>query len=838
MSIKGRLTFLILAVFLIPVISFSQKVTIKADSRPLNEVLLSLSGTYGTQISFDDKALSIYKVSVNGVFDSPEPAISALIKGLPLDLQINGEVFVIYPTKKAEKAKTIILRGRVLEKGTSESLPYSSVQVNNHGMVTDLAGNFSYLSATDSIFSIRVSHLGYYIIDTVISGETDQTFYLTPSALKLPPVEIINKLVDRSTLIGDQAGMMKMNHQVADFLPGFGDNSVFNLLRLQPGILAAGEQTNELIIWGCYEGQSKVIFDGFTLYSLKNFNDNISAFNPLMAKDIEVYKGGYDAKYGERVGGIVNITGKNGNTQRPSFSVNINNMTLNGMVEIPLSKSSSLVFAIRHTYYELYNPGDFNPRYRGNSNGNGNNSLDVNIVPDYRFRDMNLKYSAKFHDRDLFYVSLYGGNDQFSYAVNDTVNNKNNIINKNTTEKNTQSGGAIFYGKRWDNGYMTNFSLNYSVLKSDFSDDLSIEKVKQQTTVHQTDLTAQNVLRETTLQVDNSFPVNQSNTLEGGMIIKANRIELQEDTFNIAQARMNDQASRVTIYFQDKISAGRRVELKAGFRLTQAVNLKKLFPEPRLSASVSFGGGFKINAAWGIYDQFITKSSVLDDMGNYRYFWAVCDDKDIPVLKSMHYVIGTSYNRSDWTVSLEGYYKDVDGLTRYIRNTAINLEGIYHGNGRSYGIDVMVKKDYKGHSAWIAYSLGKTEELFEYFKNDEYRRAPQDQRHEVKAAVLLNFHPFYFSADYVFGSGFPTSPSILVEDGDNLTYSRLDASVIYKFLDRKLKGEVGLSVLNVLNTQNIKYANYERVATTQTNSINIYSESIPITPALYFKLSM
>jgi hypothetical protein len=831
-----RFTKVLISLIFIPLLSFGQQISIDAKSRPLNEELARLSAAYGIQISFDDRALSKYAVTLTGTFESPEPAIREMIKGFPLEADKNGEVFIIYPSKKTGKQKTYTVSGQVMEKGSRESLPYSHVLVNDHGLVTDLMGNFTYLSSSDSAFSIKVSHLGYYIFDTLISSVSDQKFYLTPSIIKLPEVEITNKLVERSTQIGDQPGMMKLNHQVADFLPGFGDNSVFNLLRLQPGILAAGEQTNELIIWGCYEGQSKVIFDGFTLYGLKNFNDNISAFNPLMAKDIEVFKGGYDARYGERVGGIVNITGKNGNTQRTSFSIEINNMTMNGMVEIPVAKKGSLVIALRHTYYELYNPTDLNPRARGNGRNDSLNNVDVNIVPDYRFRDINLKYSTRIRERDMFYISLYGGNDQFSYSIEESV--KNTIILKNTEEKNRQSGGAVFYGKNWKNGYSTNFSLNYSVLRSVFSDDLTLEKIQQQTSTLQKDLDAENVLRENTLQVDNRFPVHPNHTLEGGLVIKGNIIELAEDTFNIVQANIKEEARRITIYFQDNISVGKHIDLKAGFRLTQALNLQQLYLEPRISASVKLGEAFKINAAWGIYDQFITKSSILDDLGNYRYFWTACNNEDIPVLTSNHYILGTSFNKNDLTVSLEGYFKDVNGLTRYIRNTGNNLEGIYKGYGRSFGMDVMIKKDYKGHSAWIAYSLGKTEEIFEYFKTDEYRRAPQDQRHEIKLAALANLDPFYISADYVFGSGFPSSPAILADDDDNLTYSRLDVAFIYKFLDRRLKGEIGLSVLNVLNTENIKYANFERVATTQTNSINIYAESIPITPALFFKLSM
>ncbi|NTV82997.1 MAG: TonB-dependent receptor plug domain-containing protein, partial [Bacteroidales bacterium] len=495
-----RSCFFILYSF-VSVISFSQEVSVEVVTKPLNEVLIEISNNYGVQLSFDDRNLSRYTVTLSGTFASPEEAIQQLIKDLPLEVLKSGEVLMIVSKKPPAKTKSFSVSGQVLEKGTMEPLPYSHVLINGNGMASDLKGSFSYISSIDSVFEIKASHLGYYILDTMVSGNADLRFLLTPSIIGLTEVVIKNSLVERSAMVGREAGMMKLNHQVANFLPGFGDNSVFNLLRLQPGILASGETTNELIIWGCYEGQSKVIFDGFTIYGLKNFNDNISAFNPLMAKDIEVYKGGYDARYGERVGGIVNITGKNGNTENTSFSVNLNNMTLNGMVEIPIAGNGSLIVALRHTYYELYNPGDVNSLLGNRKGRDSTNNVDVNVIPDYRFRDINLKYSAKFHDRDLFYISLYGGNDRFSYAIDEPVNNV--IITKNTGEKNTQSGGAVFYGKSWKNGYSTNFSLNYSVLRSIYSDDLTVERVLQQQTNQVRDLDAENVIRENTLQVDN-----------------------------------------------------------------------------------------------------------------------------------------------------------------------------------------------------------------------------------------------------------------------------------------------------------------------------------------------
>ena len=82
---------------------------------------------------------------------------------------------------------------------------------------------------------------------------------------------------------------MKVNANIARYLPGQGDNSIFNLLKLMPGIQAAGEQTTDLSIWGSSPGQSMVTFDEFTLFGMKNYNDNISVVNPLVVKNMEIF---------------------------------------------------------------------------------------------------------------------------------------------------------------------------------------------------------------------------------------------------------------------------------------------------------------------------------------------------------------------------------------------------------------------------------------------------------------------------------------------------------------------------------------------------------------------
>ncbi len=811
-----------------------KKIVIVAYSKSLNRVLLDLRKQYGIHFSYDDQLISNYKITINRTFDNPGQAISTLLEPFPLKYSFEGNVYVIYKKRDRNRLKEKhFLKGFLFDSKSGEPLAYSHLLTNENQFISGVNGFFSEVVTDSSTVEVHISHLGYYILDTMLTVDSLHYLTLVPSAIKLTEVEITGKTVDFISQIGQKPGLIRLNSKIATRLPGYGDNSVFNLLRLQPGILAAGEQTNSMIIWGSYAGQSKVMFDGFTVYGLRNFNDNISSFNPLMAKDIEVMKGGYDARYGERAGGIVNISGITGNTKNVSGEFSINNMTINSLLEIPFKNKSSLVVAFRHTYFNLYNPTDYTVRRNDTTGGPAN--VNIRVVPKYTFRDMNIKYSGTTKNNSHYFISLYGSNDIFSYNIDQKIQYRK--ILKNTSEQNRQSGGSFFYGKQWKNSGSTNFMVSFSSLQKVFSDDYKIEKLWNGTTNAITHLNSTNKLGELTLKAENRFPVNKTHTLEFGGGLVGNKSYLSVDTFNVNMSDINISAARIYGYLQDIISVGNKLVLKPGGRITQAFYLKKVYFEPRLSIIYKPVSPWTISVAWGLYNQYISRTSAVDNQGNYRYLWTVCDNKDIPVLKAMHTVAGISFSKNGYIVSLEGYYKTVTGLSRFVQYKEIIEPDIYHGKGRSYGMDLMVKKDYRGSTIWVAYSLSKTEELFEFFQKQYYRRAPQDQRHEIKTGIMVNLSPFYISANYVYGSGFPIVFNNQHKIEKDYPYSRLDGAASWRFLNKKVQGEIGLSVLNILNTQNIKFSNFEKIPLNQSSSINIYAEAIPLTPTLFLKIS-
>jgi hypothetical protein len=835
----GKRQFLVVIfIFLFSAILPAQNrpVVINAQDEPLNKVLIHLRDEYNMAFSFDDYLLSKFSVTLHRSFDTPETALQALLKPFPLAFEKQGAIFVIWKkTTTVSGEQKFYLNGYIADAKTGEPLAFSHVLSTTANTISDEKGYFSEVVHSDSVCHLLISHLGYYILDTTLSPGIPHVLRLMPSSVKLREVKITGRAIDFVSQIGQQPGILRLNSKIATHLPGYGDNSVFNLLRLQPGILASGEQTNSLIIWGSYAGQSKVMFDGFTVYGLRNFNDNISAFNPLMAKDIEVLKGGYDARYGERVGGIVNISGITGNTKKISFVFNINNMTLNSLLEVPVTKRSALVIAFRHTYFNLYNPSN-RTVHRSDSSRQAAD-ISIHVVPDYVFRDLNVKYSGQTGKHDHYFFSLYGSNDIFRYHINQPLQFRK--IMKTTREDNTQTGGSFSYGKSWKNGASTNFLMSFSRLQKKYSDHYTIEKTWNHVLDTLTDTRSTNNLSEITLKATNRVPLSTHHTFEFGGGFIANQSFFQADTFAVTMSDLNTSSGRFFSYFQDVMTAGKGFQVKIGGRVTYAFNLRKVYPEPRLSLSYSPQKAWTFSLAWGLYDQFITWTSTVDQQGNYRYLWTVADNRDIPVLRAVHSVAGIRFSRKGWLVSLEGYFKTTRGLSRFFRFKSLIPPGIYHGKSRAYGTDLLIKKGYKGSSFWVAYSLSRIEEMFDYYPKrwQKYRRAPQDQRHEIKVGAMVDLHPVFLSANYVYGSGFPITYNQNQKIEKDYPYSRLDMAASWKFLNRKLQGEIGVSVLNVLNTQNIKFSNFEKVPLNQSSSINLYAEAIPLTPTLYLKFS-
>ena len=869
-----RKTNILLLILLLSLVGFTQPQSIKVEAKnqPLNALLVQLRNQYDFQFSYSDNELSNYIITASKTFTSKEEAVKYLLTGLPFSLKKIDDVFIIIPDKKKQKVERrkalTKITGQIVEAGSFEPLPFSSVLINNHPMLADLTGNFNYTASDDSLFHVRISHLGYYIYDTILYASNNRQYKLIPATQNIAEILVQDKLIEKSTIVGESLGKITINHNISRFLPGQGDNAVFNLIRLMPGIQAAGEQSTDLLIWGGSEGQSLLTFDKFTLFGLKNYNDNISVVNPFLVKTIEIFKGGLEAKYGDRVGGIVNIVGKNGNTQKPVFSININPTTLNGMVEIPFFKKSSLLMAYRQTYYNLYNSSDFNifsptrPQSKEHSNSTKlkNTTFDLSVYPDdYQFRDMNLKYTYNFDNKDQFYVSMYGGGDYFNLTADASITRQMkekpgkmhetqldvNLLNK---EKNNQRGLSAFYNKVWSDRSSSKFVFSHSDFSKHLTEQIQTVDSANQKIYKNTKDSTNNSIVENSFRIDHLLHLLNGHQVEfgGGFYNNTANISSTRKMQNVVpiDTLQNFKNNRLFVYVDDYLPIGGRIILKTGARLYLSDNKVKLHFEPRISVSYKLTEELKLSAAWGRYHQFIYKEANVDKDQNYSFLW-ITSNGNIPVISSTNWVSEINYSKNNLTINLEAYYKQTRNISKRVFEQRVVgtmlKDGFfpYLGNAKTYGIDFFAKKDFGKHSAWGSYTLSRAFESLAPPGESlpAYTLAPQHQLHEFKAAGILNIRKFYLSANYVYGSGLQILREVFANGTNDFSYNRVDAAVTYKFTPKHLKGEVGLSVLNIFNTQNLKYSNLRNFHINQElGDIRVYSNAVPFTPTLFLKM--
>jgi len=814
----------------------AQKIGIDALNTPLSDVLVELRNKYDVSVSFNDEALRKYPITLKKEFNSVNEAITFMLKDLPLTFSISNNVFVIYKAEIEEpeppKPKKYLVRGQILDKNTLEPLPYTNMLINKTGTISDANGFFSFQS-TDSTYHIVFSQLGYFRKDTTIEPGKIHRIFLDPSINELQEIVVSDRLIETFVYKEKQAGVIRLNHKITRFLPGSSDNSVFNLLRLQPGILASAESSDNLIIWGSYEGQSRILMDGFLLFGLKNFNDNISAVNPFVVKDIKVLKAGFEATYGDCIGGIADISGKDGNKVKPGMQVSLNNYTINAMVETPVGENASLLMAFRHTFQDLYDEEEFD-FLQGK---NPSSTLEsFSVKPDYVFRDFNAKYSYSNPNGSYFKFSMLTGQDIFSYDIDEDLNTFLNLT-RTTKETNLQRGLSAYAGKVFSNGWHSKLKLAYSDLTKEYSYNQKVFNSNNNNFIRQKNLESHNETNEITIAWENELTIFDRNKLSANIQLVHNTSLWQEDTLNIRYIDQKITGSHLALILQDEFSSD-IINIKPGVRLTYVPYLRKYLTEPRLAFNIPLHELLELNISGGFYNQILSKSSVEDENGNFRYMWTLANDSVYPILKGEHLTASLNFEKGNTQISLAPYIKKSYGLTRYFTAPRQDFETVSKGKGRSYGFDVYIKQNYKGHTAWVSYTLSRTEEHFEHFLTNEYSVAPQDQRHEIKLATLLNFDPVYFSANYVYGSGFPVYEITNQELTKTRTaYMRLDMAIVYKFHIKKLLGETGISVLNVFNRENVLYNNLERVPTNQSNTIQLYEESVPFTPSIYLKLA-
>jgi len=805
----------------------AQTVHFKFDNTPVSKALTQVAREMNIKIAFDSGELQKYTVSGDLSGADAGSMIRAVIRNTGFSAEVKYDTWLIVKDKSEplRKREELTISGFVFDKESREPLPYASVYwpEPNRSLTTTVDGHFNIVA--DSAVTLQIRYLSYFSVDTVVCFTNPPTPLNLGLVRKVQPIETVHIKGEKIRLVefGDQAGHFSFNPIRFSDLPNYGETDIFRALQLMPGI-SSSENSSQLNIRGSSADQNLVLFDGFTLYNLDHFFGVFSALNPYVIQNIQVYRGGFDSRYGERVSGIVDITSKSGNRQKPVFYGGVNLISANLTAEIPVSPKFTMVTAGRRAYSDIYSSwltdailsqkiGSADP-----PPGQATNQIE----PDFYFGDYNVRLTWRPSQDENLSFSLYGANDFLDNSNYST----NGDVTADTEDKNRwgNSGFGLSWKRQWNARHYSNLQAGHSGYYNSYYNNtvLSGTNPPPDQTEQEKHLTNEkNDLADYFITFQNKYLLRKHQP-EFGISAKYHKFSFYKDAENdFIYNDLSQSSVLYSGYFQDELFITPFFKIKPGLRINYYDKTGKAYPEPRFASSYKLKGNLTLKVAIGKYYQFLNKSASEQTYGYNRDFWVLADGKTNPVISSNHYIAGISYETARFSFDVEGYYKTAKGLQEYLffqdpgdrgnpGNEDPSPSRFISGTGKAAGIDFLIKYEIPDFTSWICYSLSKSRLSFEKVNEGKSIPSEFDQPHEIKWVTIYTLKRWNFSTLALFQSGRPYVKSSEKEDDFTTTrvysrlpdYFRVDCSANYNFSIRKVHVKPGLSVLNVLNTKN------------------------------------
>lgn len=881
--------------------STMENIIVKADYRdkPLNLVLLDLKINYRLTVEYDKQLTENIRINKSIPRVSLPEAMKMLLEGTDLSFNLKPPrtlqiieataqtVQPIVASTTQPERRNFTINGLIKDKNTGETLPFASVLVRgtSNGTSANVDGYFTLFEVPSDTAILEVSYLGYRTNYLRLQPNMDWnnlTLELSDNSQQITEVVITATQEDQLLKASTGISRMSINPLAMATLPSFGEKDVFRSLQLLPGISGSNESSSGLFVRGGTPDQNLILFDGFTVYHVDHLFGFFSAFNSNAIKDIQLYKGGFDAKYGGRISSVVELTGKDGNTEQFNMGFGASLLSVNGFAEIPFADGNgSFLLAGRRSFQSNFYNNLFESFTEGNQNANapdvpqgrpgGFGFGQQEVQPNSFFYDLNAKATYRLGQKDIFAISFYNGEDDLDNSRNIDQNafrgrfgggNNNTAFQSNNTDLTNWGnwGTSLKWSRRWNDQLYSNVNLSYSNYFSE-RDRRNETTVREDTTINRnTGSFEYNDLRDFTLKWDNEWKLNAQNQLEFGLQATYNDIEYeftQNDTTSILDRA--DTGLTTSFYVQDQHTFNEQLILQGGLRINHYDLTNQFYIEPRASFTYMLNDNIKLKGAWGQYHQFATRIIREDIQQGSRDFWLLANDDNVPISYAEHFILGTSYETNTYLFDVEAYYKKLDGLSEYTTrftptgfgpNQSLNYEELfYQGTGLARGVEFLLQKKSGALTGWIGYTLGQVKYDFEAF-GDEPFSANQDQTHEFKVVGSYKLNNWTFGTTFIYATGRPyTAPTGFYEvrllDGSTADffevsaknalrlpdYHRWDISATYDFKFGTSNASLGLSFFNLYNRNNVWYKEYEVI---EGELLETDVSLLNFTPSLFF----
>jgi hypothetical protein len=735
-------------------------------------------------------------------------------------------------------AQNTIIKGVVLNKNNI-AIEGVAVSYLNQGTTTNKKGEYKLSVPGGYKIKVTFSHISYTSFTKIVTIPKNKTFRFSP-ILELK-IEEIDEIIVKDNK-KDAQGFIEISPADAVKIPG-ANSGIENVLMTLAGVNNNNELSTQYNVRGGNFDENLVYVNDIEIYRpfivRSGQQEGLSFVNPAMVQNIKFSAGGFQAKYGDKLSSVLDITYRT----PTKLAANISASLLGGSVTVEgtmFKNKLSAIVGIRYRDNSLFiNSKDIETTAKPSFTDaqtflsyEVNSKFKIDFLGNFSMNDYNytpLTRRTKFGtvSNPLELVVYYDGQekDTFetlfgalkgSYNVNKNLNislttssyhtieeeNYDILASYNLGDVNTDFGSDDFGGVTFSEGIGS--QLNHA--RNNI--DALINSIELKTTYkknnHQLDLgikyqneDIKDRMKEWEVIDSIGFNVRQPNLISNnqpyepftGEIVPFQHINAKNNVI-INRFQWFAQYSKNTEWKSYKIW------YNLGVR-SHSWNVKDYNSNTVNKNIFSIRGQFAIKPDWKKDMLFRVSCGMYKPPPFYKEF-RNNEGIVIPTVdaqESIHAVLGNDYSFKLWNrpfkLVSEIYYKNLSNVNSYtVDNVKIRYSADNNATAYATGIDLRLNGEFvPGTESWVSIGYLKTEENS---NNRGYISRPTDQR--FKFGMLFqdyvpNIPNIKMYLNLVFNTGVPGgSPSYTdpYKYQNRLNaYKRADIGILYVFTDAK-----------------------------------------------------
>ena len=737
------------------------------------------------------------------------------------------------------------ISGTIADANSNETLIGVNIYVPELkiGTTTNAYGFYS-LTLPEGTYNFEFSYVGYQTVFEAITltQNLKRNLSLSGNSEQLDEVVITEK--PRANIRKAEMSVNKLSIATIKKMPVvLGEVDVIKSILLLPGVTNAGEGASGFNVRGGGADQNLILLDEAVIFNSSHVFGFFSVFNPDAIKDLKLYKGGIPARYGGRGSSVLDIYQKDGNSKSFHMNGGIGLISSRLLAEGPIVKDKgSFLIGGRASYAHLF--------LKLANNDNSAYFYDLNTKLSYKLDDKNSLYLSGYFGRDVFnldgsFVNIYGNstlNLRWNHLYNDKLFSNLSLIYSDYYYGLTLD----FVGFQYDSG-IKNYNLKY-----DFKNYIS-DKFKLNYGVNAIyyDFNPGEITPNSSTSGINSRQLEKKFAFEPSLYIEAEhdlnkKLSLMYGLrysmfYRLGQSTMNFYENNQAVEYDEILKIYKKgtpigTEFYGSNKTLASFNNF----EPRFSASYALKDNQSVKASYNRMTQYLqlvsnTSSPTPLDV------WTPSDRYIKPqIVDQVALGYFQNFKNDEYTLEVETFYKTVKNRIDYIdgadliANEALE-QVILNGRLRSYGLELMLRKNTGRFNGWISYTLSRSEQQTPGrtateigINNGNWYKSAYDKLHNIAITTSYDLaKKWTLGANFALQSGQPvtfpngqyqyqgiTIPSYGLRNEERLPlYHHLDLAATYTPKPDKKKGWQGewvFSIYNIYNRSNAASINFRQ----------------------------